>query len=67
MPFFEDFYPFIKENFYKNYDQFLKIAEQKNEEFYKEVRSFKTVFYGMDIQIDYNKVIKKLKETKNNT
>jgi len=66
MPFFEDFYPFIKENFNKNYDKLLQITEQKNEEYYKEAQSFKTVFYGMDLLIDYNKVIKKLKETKNN-
>ena len=32
MPFFENFYPFVKENFFKNYDKILEFAEKKNNE-----------------------------------
>lgn len=59
--FFEYFYPFIKENFLKNYDKFLAISEKKNNEYSKQSKVFKTSYYGMNIIIDYNKVIEKLK------
>ena len=64
MPFFEPFYPFIKENFNKNIDKMLEIAEKKNVEFKSEVVNFKTAFYQMNLNIDYNKVITKLKAIK---
>jgi hypothetical protein len=64
MPFFEHFYPFIKENFIKNYDALLEFAEKKNLEFNGEVKNYKTGFYSMNINVDYNKVIEKLKESK---
>jgi len=65
MPFFENFYPFIKENFNKNFDNFIEFAEKKNIEFKNQTINFKTGFYGMNVNIDYNKVIEKLNETKN--
>jgi hypothetical protein len=64
MPFFQHFYPFIKDNFNKNYDNLIQFAEKKNSEFNGEVKNFKTGFYGMNINVDYNKVIEKLKESK---
>jgi hypothetical protein len=33
LPFFENFYPFVKENFIKNYDKLLEFAERKNVEY----------------------------------
>jgi ubiquitin-conjugating enzyme E2 Z len=65
MPFFENFYPFIKENFNKNFDNFIAFTEKKNIEFKNQTINFKTGFYGMNVNIDYNKVIEKLNETKN--
>ena len=64
MPFFENFYPFIKENFLKNYDKLIEFAEKKNAEFNSESKEFRTGFYSMRILVDYNKVIEKLKLSK---
>jgi len=64
MPFFDNFYHFIKENFIKNYDKLLEFAEKKNIEFNNEVKNYKTGFYSMNVTIDYNKIIEKLKESK---
>jgi ubiquitin-conjugating enzyme E2 Z len=64
MPFFENFYPFIKENFIKNYEKLLEIANKKNEEFKNQVVNFKTGYYSMNVNVDYNKVIQRLKSCK---
>jgi hypothetical protein len=61
--FFENFQPFIKENFLKNYDKILNFAEKKNIEFVNKPL-ITTGFYSMRIKIDYEKVIEKLKENK---
>ena len=63
-PFFDNFYHFIKENFNKNYDKLLEFAENKNALLKSEVKNYKTGFYSMNVTVDYNKVIQKLKETK---
>ena len=63
LPFFENFYPFVKENFIKNYSFILEFAEKKNESFKNQIVNFKTGFYSMNINVDYNKVIERLKET----
>jgi len=65
MPFFEHFYPFIKENFLKNYDKLVEFSTKKNNDYNMQVKNFKTKFYSMDINVDYNKVIEKLEEAKN--
>jgi ubiquitin-conjugating enzyme E2 Z len=64
MPFFENFYPFIKENFIKNYEKLLEIANKKNEEFKNQLVNFKTGYYSMNVNVDYNKVIQRLKSCK---
>ena len=64
LPFFDYFYPFVKENFNKNFDNLLEFAEKKNTQFNSEAKSFKTGFYTMNVIVDYNKIIKKLNETK---
>ena len=64
MPFFENFYPFVKENFLKNYDKLLEYAENQNAELKFNQKLVKTRFYGMSVNIDYNKAIEKLKESK---
>lgn len=65
MPFFDHFYTFIKDNFNKNYEKLLEIAIKKNIEFKEEVVNFRTSYYSMNIKVDYNKVIEKLKEANN--
>jgi ubiquitin-conjugating enzyme E2 Z len=65
MPFFDNFYHFIKENFIKNYDYLLEFAEKKNLEYNQEAKNYKTGFYSMNVVINYNKVIEKLKDAKN--
>ena len=62
MPFFENFYPFIKENFLKNYDKLLEFAENKNKEFDLSLKEFKTDFYTMKVNVDYNNIIEKMKQ-----
>jgi hypothetical protein len=64
MPFFENFYPFVKENFLKNYDKLLELAEKKNSDFKMTVVNFKTGFYNMNINADYSKIIVMLREIK---
>ena len=64
MEFFENFYPFIKENFLKNYDKLIEIAEKKNIEFNLESKEYRTGFYNMKVAINYGKIIEKLKKSK---
>ena len=64
MPFFENFYPFIKENFIKNYDKLIEISNKKNSELNMKVQNFRTGFYIMNIDVDYNKVVKKLNDSR---
>jgi hypothetical protein len=63
-PFFENFYPFIKENFIKNYDKLIEISDKKNQEHNSVSLQLKTGFYGMNVNINYKKLIEKLKESK---
>ena len=64
LPFFDNFYPFIKENFLKNYDKLLEFAEKKNIDFQLQSKEFRTNFYTMRVTVDYNIIIEKLKEAK---
>lgn len=64
MPFFENFYPFVKENFIKNYDKIIEFSEKKNKEFGMEEKNFKTVLYTMNVTVNYNKVLERLKSLK---
>jgi ubiquitin-conjugating enzyme E2 Z len=64
MHFFDYFYSFIKENFNKNYDNLIIIAENKYRDEFKECKDLKTGFYSMNVNINYKKVIQKLKDTK---
>jgi ubiquitin-conjugating enzyme E2 Z len=64
MPFFENFYPFVKENFIQNYYKLLQIVNKKNDEFKNQVVNFKTGYYNMNVNIDYIKLIKRLESYK---
>jgi ubiquitin-conjugating enzyme E2 Z len=61
MPFFENFYPFVRENFNKNFDKFIAFAEKKHKELGSVATDFKTGFYSMTIRADYETLIYRLK------
>jgi hypothetical protein len=63
-PIFDNFYPFVKENFVKNYDKLLEFSEKKNVDFNSTSNVFRTGFYSMNVTVDYNKLIEKLKLTR---
>ena len=65
MAFFDNFSHFIKENFLQNYDKFIEFAEKKNNDFNNETKNFSTSIYSMNLEINYNIVIQKLKKIKN--
>ena len=64
MPIFDNFYPFIKENFNKNYDKLLEFAENKLKNDFIDSTILKTGYYSLCVDINYKKVIEKLKESK---
>ena len=64
MPFFDHFYPFIKENFNKNYDKLMEFAENKHKNDFVDSTILKTGYYSLCVDVNYQKVIEKLKEAK---
>lgn len=64
MPFFENFYPFIKENYKKNYEKLLDFAQKKFNNPNVQNVVFKTDIYSMRVLVNYEKVIKNLEEAK---
>lgn len=64
MPFFDIFYPFVKENFIKNYDKLIEFAEKKNIDFKNTIVNFKTSFYSINMNVDYNKALLRLRSAK---
>lgn len=64
MDFFENFYPFIKENFEKNYNKIVEFVENKLNGRFKEPTKITTSFYSMTVEIDYSKVLNKLNRCK---
>ena len=58
-PFFENFYPFIKESFNNNYDKLIEFAGKQLSEKFKEPAVRVTGFYNMNLTIDYNYIIAK--------
>jgi len=63
-PFFDSFFPFIKENFNNNYDKLMEFAGKKLCEKFKKSMIATTGLYNMNITIDYQYIIAKLEETK---
>jgi ubiquitin-conjugating enzyme E2 Z len=63
LDFFANFDPFIKENFIKNYDKILAVANKKLEAL-KKPTIFRTGFYTMNINVDYQKLIEKMENVK---
>ena len=55
LSFFDIFYPFVKENFNKNYEKMLEFSQNKLETDYKEPNILKTSYYSMCVNINYKK------------
>lgn len=64
MPFFDNFYPFIKENFNNNYDKLIEFANKKLADTNVQNKVLQTGYYNLSLHIDYNDVLKKLNESK---
>lgn len=63
-PFFDNFYPFVKENFNNNYDKIVEFAGKRLSEKFNEPKTLTTGFYNMNVTVDYNFILAKLQETK---
>lgn len=64
LPFFDNFYQYVKENFNKNYDKLLEFSQKKMTDINVENKAFVTGFYNMNVHIHYDDVILKLEEAK---
>jgi len=64
LPFFENFRSFINENFIKNMDALIEFASRKNTDFKQQIVNFKTGFYSMNVNVDYNKILEQLSQLK---
>ena len=64
MPFFDNFYFYVKEIFNKNFDKLVKFAENKYANKYKDPQVLTTFYYHMNVTINYEFIILKLKEAK---
>jgi ubiquitin-conjugating enzyme E2 Z len=64
LPFFENFYPYIKENFNKNYDKLLEFAQKKLADVNVQNKNFKTGLYNMHVNVNYDDIIMKLNDAK---
>jgi ubiquitin-protein ligase len=64
LPFFENFYPYVKENFNKNYDKLVEFTQNKIKKYDGEKLLLTTGFYSMRVEIDYQYIMNKLNESK---
>jgi ubiquitin-protein ligase len=64
LPFFENFYPYIKENFKKNYDKLVEFIQTKIKKYNDEKVVLTTGYYHMRVEIDYRNTLDKINETK---
>ena len=65
LPFFDNFYRFIKENIGKNNEKLLEFAQKKLVNDYNEPKIIKTSYYSMCVNVNYKKIIEKLQGAKN--
>ena len=56
-----NFYPFVRENFNKNFDKFIEFAEKKHRDLGNVATDLRTGFYSMTIRADYGALIDRLK------
>lgn len=58
--FFDPFYPYVKENFSKNYEELVKFCQDKLNGDYKTIKHVHTGQYNMSVDIDYAVLLEKL-------
>jgi ubiquitin-protein ligase len=63
-PFFDNFYPFVKENFNNNYNKLMEFSKKQMDEKFMEPKTLTTGFYSMHVTIDYKYIVTKLEKTK---
>lgn len=64
LPFFENFYPFVKENFNKNFDKLIEFTQKKIQDFGVKPKVLTTGYYTMKVEINYEYILDKLNKTK---
>jgi len=64
LDFFENFYPFIKQKFIENYDKLFDFCIKENEKYDKHQFNSTTSYYQMNVNINYNYLLDKLKKCK---
>jgi ubiquitin-protein ligase len=64
LPFFDNFYLYVKETFNKNYDKLLEFAEKKLANPDVQNVTFRTGFYSMSVTVNYHHIISKLNAAK---
>jgi len=64
MAFFDNFYSFIIENFNKNYDKLLELANKRVEGKFVKTTILATSYYSMNVKINYGHIISKLNGAK---
>jgi len=66
LPFFDNFFPYMKENFLKNYDKLTEFTQKKELQISStnETKIVSSKFYNMKIIADYTLIMERLKETK---
>jgi ubiquitin-conjugating enzyme E2 Z len=63
LPFFENFYPFVRERFIQNYDKLHSFVEsRKNDKEFIEKPLLSTQFYGLRVKINYGQVLTELED-----
>ena len=62
--FFENFRPFIKDNFLKNYDKMVEFIKDQMRTNFKEPKIIQTDMYKMSVNVDYNSLLTKLHQSK---
>jgi ubiquitin-conjugating enzyme E2 Z len=64
LPFFDNFYVYVKENFNKNYEKIVEFVEKKMEDTSIQNKNLTTQMYQMNVNIDYQNVLQKLNKSK---
>jgi ubiquitin-conjugating enzyme E2 Z len=64
LPFFDNFYVYVKENFNKNYEQIVDFVQKKMEDASIQNKNLTTQLYQLNVNIDYQNVLQKLNKSK---
>ena len=64
LPFFDNFYVYVKENFNKNYEKIVEFVQKKMEDASIQNKNLTTQLYQLNVNIDYQNVLQKLNKSK---